>query len=376
MPSTNERWDDARILALRSPKSAVDPARPYAFLVEPEHTCGGTVEDTAVIFLTNRECPFRCLMCDLWKNTTDRRVPDGAVAGQVEYALARLPPARHVKLYNAGNFFDAQAIPPADWSRIAELVAPFRTVIVESHPLLIGERCLAFRDLLSQSKRSAKMDCVALRPTRAPTEYGTQPPEMDCVALRPARAQPDLQPVPPGLAPCLQVAMGLETVHPEVLRRLNKRMTLADFERAARFLTDHGIAVRSFILLRPPFLSEPEGVHWAKESIRFAFDAGVECCVVIPTREGNGAMEELRRLGHFTPPRLESLEAVLDYGIGLRRGRVFADLWDVARFYHCERCGPARAARMNDINLTQRPAPPITCPCRDTRTARGPDTRR
>src|SRR5262245_44507717 len=151
MPSTNEPtvpWDDARILALRGQKNVVDPSRPYSFLVEPERTREGTVEDTAVVFLTNRQCPFRCLMCDLWKNTTDQRVPDGAIAAQIEYALARLPPARHVKLYNAGNFFDAQAIPLADWPRIAELLEPFRTVIVESHPRLIGRRCLDFRDLL------------------------------------------------------------------------------------------------------------------------------------------------------------------------------------------------------------------------------------
>ena len=151
MLSTNETWDDTRIRALRPMKNAVEPSRPYAFLVEPERTRAGTVEDTAVIFLTNRECPFRCLMCDLWKNTTDERVPDGALADQVEHALAHLPPAQHVKLYNAGNFFDAQAIPPGDWPRIAELIAPFRTVIVESHPLLIGDRCLAFRDLLCRS---------------------------------------------------------------------------------------------------------------------------------------------------------------------------------------------------------------------------------
>jgi hypothetical protein len=118
MPFTN---DDARILALRPPKNEVDPAKPYAFLVEPERTREGTVEDTAVLFLTNRECPFRCLMCDLWKNTTDRRVPDGAIAGQIEYALTRLPPARHVKLYNSGNFFDRQAISPEDHVAILAL---------------------------------------------------------------------------------------------------------------------------------------------------------------------------------------------------------------------------------------------------------------
>jgi radical SAM enzyme (TIGR01210 family) len=306
-------WNDAKILALRPPRNVVDSERPYAFLVEPERTSAGMVEDSAVVFLTNKECSFRCLMCDLWKNTTEHRVPDGAIAAQIEYALARLPPARHIKLYNAGNFFDAQAIPPADWPRIASLVSTFQTVIIECHPRLIDRRCLAFRDLLR--------------------------------------------------GPALEVAMGLETVHPEVLPRLNKRMTLDDFTAAARFLREHEISVRAFILLRPPFFGEEEGVHWAKESIQFAFDNGVECCVVIPTRTGNGAMEELRRQGHFTPPRLESLEDVLDYGISLRRGRVFTDLWDVERLYSCARCGPARARRMQSINLTQQPQPAVVCPC-------------
>ena len=84
-------------------------------------------------------------------------------------------------------------------------------------------------------------------------------------------------------------------------------------------------------MLRPPYLDEAEGVEWAKRSLRYAFDVGVECCVVIPTRDGNGAMERLRAEGLWAPPRLESLEEVLEYGVGLRRGRVFADLWDIEK---------------------------------------------
>ena len=251
-------------------------------------------------------------MCDLWRNTTNRRVPDGAIIAQVEYALSRLPAAPHVKLYNAGNFFDAQAIPPADLPRIAELFSSFRTAIVECHPRLVGPRCLAFRD-----------------------------------RLRPA----------------LRVAMGLETAHPEVLRRLNKGMTLDDFERAAGFLVRHGVGVRAFLLLRPPYLDEEEGVEWAKRSLRYAFDVGAECCVVIPTRGGNGAMERLRAEGLWAPPRIESLEEVLAYGVGLRCGRVFADLWDIEKLYHCPRCGPARGRRLHAMNREQAQAPPVVCDC-------------
>jgi radical SAM enzyme (TIGR01210 family) len=314
MPSTSPepaalgRW----VAGQRPPKNPVDPLRPHAFFVEPERSEGGAVEDAATLFLVNRECPFRCLMCDLWRNTTDRRVPDGAVAGQVAYALARLPAALHVKLYNAGNFFDAQAVPPGDLPRIAELIARFRTAVVECHPRLVGPRCLAFRD-----------------------------------TIRPA----------------LRVAMGLETAHPEVLRRLNKGMTLDDFERAAGFLRKNGIGVRVFLLLRPPYLDESEGVEWAKRSLRYAFDAGAECCVVIPTRGGNGAMERLRAEGLWAPPRPESLEEVLAYGVGLGRGRVFADLWDADKIFACPRCGPERVRRLDAMNCTQSVPPPVPCDC-------------
>jgi radical SAM enzyme (TIGR01210 family) len=253
-------------------------------------------------------------MCDLWRNTTTTRVADGAITAQVVHALERMPAAQHIKLYNAGNFFDAQAIPRADWPRLAELLVPFQTAIVECHPRLIGSRCRAFRDMLR---------------------------------------------------PSLRVAMGLETTHPEVLRRLNKGMTLADFEHAVTFLRRHDIGVRAFLLLRPPFMEEREAVEWAQRSVVWAFDVGVECCVVIPTRDGNGAMERLRQRGLWQPPQLASLEQVLGYGIGLCRGRVFADLWDIARFYACQRCGPARAERLRAMNLTQTILPDIACTCRE-----------
>src|SRR5690348_15174154 len=137
-------WDDDWVLARRPPRHRADPLRPHAFFVEPERTRHGAVEDVATLLLVNRECPFRCLMCDLWKNTTPGRVPAGAVPCQIAQALAGLPRVDHVKLYNAGNFFDAQAIPPGDVPRIAEQMASYRSVIIECHPLLVGPRCRAF----------------------------------------------------------------------------------------------------------------------------------------------------------------------------------------------------------------------------------------
>ena len=74
-----------------------------------------------------------------------------------------------------------------------------------------------------------------------------------------------------------------------MLAVLNKNMTLDDFSAATAFLRANDIDVRSFVLLRPPLLSEAEGIDWALRSLDFAFRAGVQCCTVVPTRSGNGA---------------------------------------------------------------------------------------
>ena len=305
-------FTDDDIVAARPPKVPRDPHRPYAFHVEPEYQATGRVDNVATVFLTNRECPFRCLFCDLWKNTTDETVPIGAIPGQIDYALSRLPPVRHVKLYNSGNFFDPQAIPVEDYRAIADRLHGLETVIVENHPKLCGDRCLRFRDLLSSQ---------------------------------------------------LEIALGLETAHAETLARLNKRMTVADFQRAVAFLTGHGVRVRAFILLRPPFMSPQQGQAWAIRSVQLAYDAGVECCVIIPTRAGNGIMERLQNRGEFGPPSLRSLEQVFDEGLRQRRGRLFVDLWDIDKLEACPECGPARRERLRRMNLTQEILPRVECSC-------------
>lgn len=312
MTSSLPTLTDTQILQARPAKNAVDPMRPYAFLVEPEYQPTGHVESVATLFLTNRECPFRCLFCDLWKNTTDTQVPVGAIPAQIDFALGQLKRAEHIKLYNSGNFFDRQAIPPADHAAIAHRVREFDTVIVENHPSLCGDDCVRFRD-----------------------QIGTQ----------------------------LEVAMGLETAHPEILARLNKRMTTTDFSRASETLVSQGIRVRAFILVRAPFMTEAEGVQWAIRSMEFAFKSGVQCCSLIPTRGGNGVMESLAAGNQFAPPTLESLEEVFDAGLAMERGRVFVDLWDITKLAHCPRCGPQRTGRLREMNLTQQQLPRVACDC-------------
>jgi hypothetical protein len=299
---------DAWILKRRPARESLDPFIPYEYFVEEECAHDGVIKPAATIFLTNRECPFRCLMCDLWRNTLTETVPAGAIPAQIDHALRSLPPARQLKLYNSGSFFDPHAIPPEDYAAIAQRANRFERLIVENHPGLIGDACLRFRDLLAGR---------------------------------------------------LEVAMGLETVHAEAAAALNKRMTLAQFSSAAKFLRSNGIDLRVFLLVQPPFVPAAEALYWAERSLDFAMECGATAAVLIPTRAGNGAMEALMANGEFVLPSLDTLESAMEYGLRLGAGRVFADLWGMRE--SCAQCHAQRATRLRRMNLQQAVLDRIPC---------------
>ncbi|MFB9845449.1 radical SAM protein [Mucilaginibacter ginsenosidivorans] len=305
--------DNREIERLRPHKNFSSPDIPYHFLHENEPAANGQLQKVNTIFLTGKECAFKCLMCDLWKNTLNEPTPPGAIIRQIDYALARLPGADVIKLYNSSNFFDQKAVPPADYQGIAERLRHYQRVIVENHPKLCGEACLEFNDMLN----------------------GT-----------------------------LEIAMGLETIHPDVLPRLNKQMTAEDFKQAAAFLISHKIDVRAFVLLNPPYLTgRHENIQWAFNTVKFAFESGAGCCSIIPTRPGNGIMELLYEQQHYIPPTLDMLEEVFERSLHLQLGRVFVDTWDIGFLSNCPICFESRKRRLEAMNSDQTFHQGIACSC-------------
>ncbi|MGH7972253.1 MAG: radical SAM protein, partial [Limisphaerales bacterium] len=61
----------------------------------------------------------------------------------------------------------------------------------------------------------------------------------------------------------------------------------------------------------------------------------------------------LMAAGEFSPPKLATLETALDLSLALKRGRVFADTWNLELFASCTRCLEARRCRLHEMNLTQ-----------------------
>jgi radical SAM enzyme (TIGR01210 family) len=308
---------DRFILDRRGPRPGRDAWRHQGVLVEEERTEDVRIARAATVFLTGRECPWRCAMCDLWQYTTADDTPRGAIPAQIASALdelrARSTAVTRLKLYNAGSFFDPRAVPEEDYDGVATQVAGLEQVVVESHPALVGSRVDRFLDALNRHS------------TRTST---TQ----------------------------LQVAMGLETVHPEALDGLNKRMTVEEFALAAEQLRRRGASLRVFLLVSPPFIPPAEQDEWLRRSIDAAFRCGASVVSLVPTRPGNGTLEALTAEGTFRAPTLADIERSIEVAMTVRpdRGRVFVDLWDLRRFSTCPHCFEARCGRLHAMNREQR----------------------
>jgi uncharacterized Fe-S cluster-containing MiaB family protein len=293
-------------------RARVDPWIAHGSILEDEPGPGGVLERSLTVFLAGAECPFTCSFCDLWRWTVDGPTPPGALPAQLErvlHALERPVPDR-LKLYNASNFFDRRAVPGVDVPAIAQLAHPFAAVTVESHANTIGPLTLEFARLI------------------------------------------------PGR---LEVAVGLETIHPVAARHLNKRLDLAKFERAAGFLAEHGIDLRVFVLVGAPYVEPEESVEWTVRTAEYAARRGATRIALIPVRGGNGEMERLAALGRFVPPGLSQLEAALERCLGLAPVLVAADLWDIDRLPACAECRPRRIERLRRLNLTGGPEAPVAC---------------
>lgn len=303
---------DRRIRSLRPPKLRFDPHSAHGAIAENERRPDGRIERALTVFLAGAECPFTCSFCDLWRWTVDGPTEPGALIRQLGAVLASLdgPAPDRLKLYNASNFFDSRTVPLGDIPEIAKMAARFSAVTVESHANTIGRSTLAF-----------------------------------------ARQIPGR----------LEVAVGLETIHPIAAAQLNKRLDLARFDRAAAFLAENGIDLRVFVLLGAPYVDADESVAWTLRTVEYAVARGASIVSIIPVRGGNGELERLEGLGHFTPPTLSQLEDALDGCLQLKGAVITADVWDAERLVACEHCKPKRIERLQEVNLRGREQQRITC---------------
>lgn len=283
----------------------------------PERSGGWktTSVDVLTVLMTGATCPIGCNMCDLHQYTVPGPLRAGQTIHQVRHALQQTSfeasPAsgspRWIKLYNSGNFFDRNSVPPADYQGLAELCRPFQRIVVENHPLIGASLHDDFLSALNQS------------------DPGCQ----------------------------LEVAVGLETIYPGALKRIGKKMELADYARYAQSLAQRQIDLRTFLIVGFPGMSLAESIRWAKQSVQYALEQGSRHVSLIPARPGEGWAGRAGELPKLEVSALTDLLADSFAMAAETHACISFDVWDLEKAMQGE-VQAGQLQRLQQANLSQR----------------------
>jgi len=238
--------------------------QPAAVWREREYLRGKLV-DAGVIILRTTGCRHYhdggCSMCG-YNLESDKNVAPADLLKQFDNGMEGLGEIKFLKVYTSGSFLDSCEIPKDVAHHILKESADRGLrLLFESRPEFVNDETL--QDALSINED-------------------------------------------------LEIALGLESANDRVLKySINKGFSRAGFERAATEIAKARIDLRTYVLLKPPFLTEGEAIADSKETMGFAsrFSKVVS---LNPVNVQRGTLvERLWRSWAYRPPWLWSVLDVL-----------------------------------------------------------------
>lgn len=169
----------------------------------------------------------------------------------------------------------------------------------------------------------------------------------------------------------LSVAMGLESANDRVLEyAINKGFTFADWQKAAEQVRDAGFQLKTYVLLKPPFLTEEEGIQDAIATVDAAAEFSHAMSLNPVAVHGNTMVEYLWKRGLYRPPWLWSAAETLEQVSRRYDGQLTCDVVAGGKQRGAHNCGDCDAAvlqAITDFTLYQKrdAFDGVSCSCRE-----------
>ncbi|WP_187355111.1 archaeosine biosynthesis radical SAM protein RaSEA ['Paenibacillus yunnanensis' Narsing Rao et al. 2020] len=286
-----------------------------------EENLDGHNVNRAVMYLLTNGCEWAlrsgngCTVCGhLAKQTRDdESLNENDILTQFKDEFYRIDFSNFpiLNLYNNGSFFNNREIPENARREILKLINQnqhIRMLVVESRPEYINSEVLEELKVLVPDKK-------------------------------------------------VEVAVGLEMVD-DYLRRvcINKGFNLKSYNEKAQLIQKFDLGLRTYVMLKPPFLTEREGVEMAIQTIKHAFATG-SCTVSLEacTIQDYTLVQYLYDHGHFTPAWLWSLVEVAKQTAHL--GKLVIGLFQFFPSptqvpYNCDECSQFVLDKIREYNRT------------------------
>lgn len=232
---------------------------------------GGKVVDAGVIILRTSGCSHfhsgGCSMCG-YNAESERSVSGDDLVKQFDGARAGLGEVAMLKIYTSGSFLDGREVPePAFRHVLGSCADRGERLLMESRPEYITGESLG--KMLSTHED-------------------------------------------------VELAIGLESANDKVLRHsINKGFTVADYDRAATLMNEKGVDLRTYVLLKPPFLTEREAVDDAVATAQHAAPLSHSISINAVNVQKGTLVERLWKDWSYRPPWLWSVLEVVDRCVGL-----------------------------------------------------------
>jgi radical SAM enzyme (TIGR01210 family) len=308
---------------VRSTKAPED----YISTWREEDVLDGRPAVAQVVVMNSLGCIYEksagCSMCGYYTETLAKRPPPEAYIRQIEKAIAVAPEGAEVlKVYTSGNFLDEREVQREAQVAIVDMAAKrYKRLLVESRPEFVTDDRLG--PLLGRGVE-------------------------------------------------VEVAFGLETSNDRVLdETVNKGNTAAENREGALRARALGARVKSYLLLKPPFLTEAEALEDAVTSAAFAA-AFSDTVSINPMNIHKGTLvERLFYDGAYRPPWLWTVAEAMGRALPQvgERARLMSAPTGASTRRGASNCGACDARVLEAIrraSVDQDPAhfEGLSCPCR------------
>ena len=235
----------------------------------------GKPEPTTVVIFRTRGCSWydfsSCSMCGYF-NDVNTNVGMENLKAQIDKAYDFMENTKILKIFTSGSFLDRREVPKEAFDYFMKRVSDkVEKLLVESRTEYVTETTI--KDMKS---------------------YGID----------------------------TRIAIGVESSNDYVVKnKVNKGTNFSKFINAAKTLQKEKVELRSYLLLKPPFMSEEEAVIDAIKSVRDCAPYSTDISVNPMNIQKNTLVEKLWKRGEYRPPWLWSVARVL-----LETGDVEADV--------------------------------------------------
>jgi len=270
--------------------------------------------DAFVIIFRTRGCSWAiksgCSMCGYFNDSNWSKVSDEDFIAQFDVAMQNYGNQKFVKIFNSGSFLDDKEISPKVQEKIlSKLAEKADKISVESRPEYITNEKLDKIKKIMGSK-------------------------------------------------IFEIGVGLETADDDIRKNnINKGFTFEDYKKAADIIKKHGFSLKTYVLIKPPFISEKRAIDDAIKTVDKIKDITDVISFNPCNVQRNTVVENLWKRREYRPPWLFSVVEILKESKKLTNNVLLkCDIsggGSIRGPHNCKPCDKSYLKAISDFSLNQ-----------------------